>query len=71
MTTEILRNMLHSGAELLREIGCVVFDEVHYMKNAERGLVWEDVLSLLNSKINFVFLSATIPNASEFAAWVC
>ncbi|CAL6110525.1 Helicase [Hexamita inflata] len=70
MTTEILRNMLHSGAEVLREIGCVVFDEVHYMKNAERGLVWEDCLSLLDSKINFVFLSATIPNASEFAAWV-
>lgn len=70
MTTEILRNMLHQGAELLREIGCVIFDEVHYMRNSERGLVWEDCISLLNTKINFVFLSATIPNAPEFAAWV-
>ena len=70
MTTEVLRNMLQQGAELLRELGCVIFDEVHYMKNAERGLVWEDSLSMLDSRVTFVFLSATIPNAPEFAAWV-
>ncbi|KAH0571028.1 Helicase [Spironucleus salmonicida] len=71
MTTEILRNMLQQGGELLRELGCVVFDEVHYMRNAERGVVWEDCISQLNSKMTFVFLSATIPNAAEFAGWVC
>ena len=70
MTTEILRNMLHQGAELLREIGYVIFDEVHYMRNSERGLVWEDCIAMLSSNIQFCFLSATVPNASEFAGWV-
>lgn len=70
MTTEVLRNMLQQSAELLRELGCVVFDEVHYMRNAERGLVWEDCIGLLDSKITFVLLSATVPNAAEFASWV-
>lgn len=70
MTTEILRNMLHQGAELLREIGYVIFDEVHYMRNSERGLVWEDCIAMLSSNIQLCFLSATVPNASEFAGWV-
>lgn len=70
MTTEVLRNMLQNGSQIVREIGYVIFDEVHYMRNAERGVVWEDTISMLNSKIRFVFLSATVPNASEFAGWV-
>jgi len=70
MTTEVLRNMLQQGAELLRELGFVVFDEVHYMRNSERGVVWEDTISMLSSRVRFVFLSATIPNAVEFACWV-
>lgn len=70
MTTEVLRNMLQQGAELLRELGFVIFDEVHYMRNSERGVVWEDTISMLSSRVRFVFLSATIPNAVEFACWV-
>ena len=30
MTTEILRSMLYRGADLIRDIEYVVFDEVHY-----------------------------------------
>ena len=30
MTTEILRNMLYRGHELMREVQWVVFDEVHF-----------------------------------------
>eukprot|EP00965_Chrysotila_dentata_P091280 3013948-Pleurochrysis_carterae.AAC.1 len=41
MTTEILRNMLYRGHELVREVQWVVFDEVHYMRDKERGVVWE------------------------------
>ncbi len=33
MTTEILRNMLFRGSEVMREVGCIIFDEVHYMKD--------------------------------------
>jgi replicative superfamily II helicase len=44
MTTEILRSMIYRGSELLREVAWVVFDEVHYMQDRERGVVWEEVM---------------------------
>ncbi|XP_066261007.1 exosome RNA helicase MTR4 [Euwallacea similis] len=70
MTTEILRNMLYRGSEIMREVGWVVFDEIHYMRDKERGVVWEETLILLPHNVHFVFLSATIPNARQFAEWV-
>ena len=70
MTTEILRNMLYKGSEIVREIAWVIFDEVHYMRDKIRGVIWEETIILLNNYINYVFLSATIPNAREFAMWV-
>ncbi|GJQ66286.1 hypothetical protein Trydic_g17527 [Trypoxylus dichotomus] len=70
MTTEILRNMLYRGSEIMREVGWVIFDEIHYMRDKERGVVWEETLILLPHNVHFVFLSATIPNASQFAEWV-
>jgi ATP-dependent RNA helicase DOB1 len=44
MTTEILRSMIYRGSELMREMAWVVFDEVHYMQDRERGVVWEEVI---------------------------
>ena len=41
MTTEILRSMLYRGSELIREVAWVIYDEVHYMRDSERGVVWE------------------------------
>jgi ATP-dependent RNA helicase DOB1 len=70
MTTEILRNMLYRGSEVMREVGWVIFDEIHYMRDKERGVVWEETLILLPHNVHFVFLSATIPNARQFAEWV-
>ena len=49
----------------------VVYDEIHYMRDRERGVVWEESIILLPHTVRFVFLSATIPNAREFAAWIC
>ncbi|RKP19421.1 P-loop containing nucleoside triphosphate hydrolase protein, partial [Rozella allomycis CSF55] len=71
MTTEILRSMLYRGSEVMREVGWVVFDEVHYMRDKERGVVWEETLILLPDQVRYVFLSATIPNAKQFAEWIC
>ena len=36
----------------------------------ERGVVWEETIILLPDNVRFVFLSATIPNARQFAEWV-
>lgn len=41
MTTEILRNMLYRGSHLTKEVGWVIFDEIHYMRDKIRGMVWE------------------------------
>lgn len=71
MTTEILRSMLYRGSEVMREVAWVVFDEVHYMRDKERGVVWEETLILLPDNVHYVFLSATIPNALQFAKWIC
>ncbi|GKT36710.1 ATP-dependent RNA helicase mtr4 [Aduncisulcus paluster] len=70
MTTEILRSMLYRDAEVTREVGWVIFDEVHYLADKSRGFVWEETIIALRDRVRFVFLSATIPNASEFAGWV-
>lgn len=70
MTTEILRSMLYKGHELVREVQWVIFDEVHYMRDKERGVIWEECIILLPAAVRFVFLSATVPNGREFAAWI-
>lgn len=71
MTTEILRSMLYRGSEVMREVSWVVFDEIHYMRDKERGVVWEETIILLPHTVRFVFLSATIPNSLQFARWIC
>ncbi|KAG5442926.1 Exosome RNA helicase MTR4 [Clonorchis sinensis] len=70
MTTEILQSMLYRGASMMREVGWVVFDEIHYMRDPDRGVVWEETLVLLPDSVRYVFLSATIPNARQFAEWI-
>ena len=70
MTTEILRSMLYRGSEIMREVGWVIFDEIHYMRDKIRGVVWEETIILLPDKVRYVFLSATIPNAMQFAEWI-
>ncbi|XP_048756340.2 SKI2 subunit of superkiller complex protein-like isoform X2 [Ostrea edulis] len=70
MTTEILRSMLYNGSEVIRDLEWVIFDEVHYINDAERGVVWEEVLIMLPQHVNIILLSATVPNTLEFAAWI-
>lgn len=70
MTTEILRSMLYRGADLIRDVEFVIFDEVHYVNDLERGVVWEEVIIMLPDHVNLILLSATVPNTYEFASWV-
>ncbi|CAK9262411.1 unnamed protein product [Sphagnum jensenii] len=70
MTTEILRSMQYKGSEVMREVAWIIFDEVHYMRDRERGVVWEESIVMAPRNARFVFLSATVPNAKEFADWV-
>lgn len=70
MTTEILRSMLYNGSDVIRDLEWVIFDEVHYVNDAERGVVWEEVLIMLPEHVNIILLSATVPNTLEFADWI-
>jgi antiviral helicase SKI2 len=70
MTTEILRSMLYRGADLIRDVEFLIFDECHYVSDRDRGVVWEEVIILVPSHVSLIFLSATVPNTFDFADWV-
>ena len=70
MTTEIYRNSLFERAARFSRCRWVIFDEVHYLDDPERGTVWEEVLLLTPRETEILALSATIPNAEQLAAWI-
>ena len=81
MTTEILRNLLFkahtataklgtAGVISLENLGAVIFDEVHYINDPERGHVWEETLILLPPHVRLILLSATIDSPEIFASWL-
>ena len=47
-----------------------MFDEVHYLRDKERGVVWEQAIIMAPPSVRLVFLSATLPNGREFASWI-
>ena len=71
-TTEILRNQLydamHTGIEL--ETDFVVLDEAHFLGDYDRGVVWEEIMIYLPTRVPLLLLSATIGNAKEIADWL-
>jgi superfamily II RNA helicase len=70
MTTEIFRNKILDEPESLNKYSWVIFDEIHYIDNPERGTVWEESLIFLPKHMNILGLSATIPNIKQFAQWI-
>ena len=51
------------------DLACVVFDEVHYINDLDRGKVWEETILMLPEHVSMVMLSATIDNPEKFASW--
>ena len=70
MTTEIFRNKILDEPKSLRQYSWIIFDEIHYIDNPERGTVWEESLIFLPKHMNLLGLSATIPNIKELAGWI-
>ncbi len=70
MTTEIFRNTIFDDIDRLEDVSYVIFDEIHYINDIERGTVWEESLIFAPQHIKFVCLSATIPNINPFADWM-
>ena len=67
MTTEILQQMLYNDSSRIADVEWVIFDEVHYINDEQRGSVWEEVIIKLPDTVSIVMLSATVPNYLEFA----
>jgi len=70
MTTEVLRNMIYAQSDALDDLGTVILDEVHFLQDAYRGPVWEEVMIHAPAGVRLVCLSATISNAGELADWI-
>jgi len=70
MTTEILRNKLDYEQDSFADIHSIIFDEVHYFNDPERGFIWEECITKLPKHVLLVMLSATIDKANEFGEWV-
>ncbi len=70
MTTEIFRNTILENPESLSDVDTVVFDEIHYMDDPERGTVWEESIIFAPQHIRFVCLSATISNLNQYGDWI-
>ena len=62
------KSVYRSGS--IVQAALVVYDEIHYLRDKERGVVWEESIILMPRTVRFAFLSATIPNAAEFAQWI-
>jgi ATP-dependent RNA helicase HelY len=70
MTTEVLRNMLLQTPWDLDNVDTVIFDEIHYLADPERGTTWEEAIILCPDHVQLICLSATINNADEIADWI-
>lgn len=84
MTTEILMNYLFTldtnnefidernydfQLNIKDELACVIFDEVHYINDLDRGQNWEQTILMLPKEVQMVMLSATIDSPEKFAKW--
>jgi len=70
MTTEIFRNKVLDEPQSLNRYSWIIYDEIHYIDNYERGTVWEESLVFLPKHMKLLGLSATIPNIKQLAGWI-
>ena len=70
MTTEVLRNMIYAESAALDRLTHVVMDEIHFLADASRGAVWEEVILNLAEHVSIIGLSATVSNSEEFGEWL-
>ena len=85
MTTEILLNKLYQiksknqtvtkssvsfEMNIETDLGCIVYDEIHFINDESRGHTWEQSIMMLPSHIQMVGLSATLDTPEKFALWL-
>lgn len=70
MTTEIFRNTIFESSDAFHDVRYVIFDEIHYLDDIERGTVWEESIIFAPEHIRILCLSATVPNLEQLSNWI-
>jgi superfamily II RNA helicase len=70
MTTEVFRNQVITEDPNLQFVSHIVFDEIHWLNDEERGTVWEESIILAPRQMKILGLSATIANAQHLTDWI-
>ncbi len=71
-TSEKVDSLVRNGADWIKEVDCVVVDEVHLLDSGDRGPTLEVTIAKLRrlGDPQVVALSATVDNAGEIAGWL-
>lgn len=79
MTTEVYRNMaateqfnfdLNNKKGIPNGVKTVIFDELQYLGDEDRGGIWEQSIIFTPKNIQILSLSATIQNNEEINTWI-
>ncbi len=75
MTTEVYRNMVFGdlfkeNKTVSKDLKTVVFDELHYLGDVDRGGIWEQSIILSDKDTQLLSLSATIGNKENITNWM-
>ncbi len=75
MTTEVYRNMIFGEQfkehnPILDNLKTVIFDELHYLGDIDRGGIWEQSIIFSDPNTQLLSLSATIGNNIDVAKWM-
>ncbi len=76
LTTEIYRNMVFKShiknepCDGLKNVKTVIFDELHYIGDIDRGGIWEQSIMFTPPEIQLLSLSATIGNKTTITDWM-
>ncbi|KAH0792128.1 DEAD-box family helicase [Histomonas meleagridis] len=70
MTAEVLRNQLFTQSPNISQFYYVILDEAHYIRDPQRGFIWEQIIIQCPPDVRFVLLTATLPNYYILAQWI-
>lgn len=72
-TSEKMDSLIRHKAAWLKNISCLIVDEIHLLDDSDRGPTLEILITMLRQlipKLQVIALSATIGNPKELAGWL-
>ncbi len=69
-TCEKADSLLRNNASWMRNVSCLVVDELHLIDDADRGVNLEVLIAKMFDRVRIIGLSATVRNYEEIAEWL-